>query len=489
MKERSEKLDVLIIGAGLSGIDTAYRLQTECSGKTYAILEGRNSLGGTWDLFQYPGIRSDSDVETLGFPFRPWVKEKSIADGPAILQYIKDTAREFSIDQKIRYGWTAVEATWQSSKAIWLVSCKGPEDQLHYIRCRFLYCCTGYYNYAQAYQPVFPGVGSFKGTLIHPQFWPSTFDPTGKTIIIVGSGATAITLLPALAEKAKCVTLLQRSPTYVASRPAIDPISQRIRAWLPKGTAHRLVRLKNILYGISVYRFAKRQPTKIKRILMGIAKKELPPEIDVEKHFHPRYNPWDQRLCLAPDGDFFAAIRSRKARIETDEIECIEANGIRLRSGPLLEADTIVSATGLQLQLIGGMRLYKDSVEINLSEHFNYKGIMMSNLPNFAVAMGYTNASWTLKCDLSARYICRLLNYMDAHGYRSAYPNVSNSSLRAERLLDLSSNYIKRSEGILPKQGDKKPWRLNQNYFLDYLELQWSAMDDGTLTFQSDNKA
>jgi monooxygenase len=479
----SEIFDVLIIGAGLSGIDAAYRLQTECPSKTFAILEARESIGGTWDLFRYPGIRSDSDVETLGFPFKPWVKEKSIADGPAIRDYIKSTAAEFGIDQKIRFGMRVEEARWNSQESLWELSCVNLRGERQTVRSRFVYSCTGYYSYAEAYQPQFSQIEKFKGTLIHPQFWPQSFDPTDKTIVVIGSGATAITLVPSLSEKAKSVTMLQRSPTYVVSRPAIDPVTQKMKALLPRSLAHRLVRLKNILYGISVYQYAKKKPDTTRLIITKMAKKELPASIDVSKHFNPRYQPWDQRLCLAPDGDFFAALRSGKANVATDEIEKFEENGIRLRTGQFLEADAVVTATGLKLQLVGGMKLYRDNAEIDLSQKFSYKGVLLSDVPNFAIALGYTNASWTLKCDLSAQYVCRLLNYMDSRGYKVVSPYVSDSNMRSESLIDLSSNYIKRSEKILPKQGSRKPWKLHQNFFWDWFELNVSRVNDGNLKF------
>ena len=476
-------LDVLIIGAGLSGIDAAYHIQTKCRGRSYAILEARKRIGGTWDLFRYPGIRSDSDVETLGFPFRKWTGERSIADGPAIRDYIESTAREFGIYEKIRFGTKAVEARWSTPDALWTVEIETDDGERSTIGCRFLYACTGYYSYSEGHHPTWPGQERFRGEIIHPQFWPETFETTNKRIVVIGSGATAVTLVPSLAEKAKSVTMLQRSPTYIVSRPAIDPWSKLIRKYLPGFLANPAVRLKNILYGIFVYQHARRKPDSTRAIILHLAKKELPRGFDMKKHLNPRYNPWDQRLCLAPDGDFFRSIREGKADIVTDEIESFTEQGLRLKSGQELPADVCVTATGLKLQLVGGMQLVSDGEPVDLSQRYSYKGAMISDLPNFAISIGYTNASWTLKCDLTARYVCRLLNHMAAKGLAVVRPTVSGGTIESEGLLDLTSGYVQRSLASLPKQGKRKPWKLYQNYFRDWFSLGFGRIDDGVLEF------
>jgi monooxygenase len=480
---QNQILDVVIVGAGLSGIDAAYHIQSKCPDRSYVIVDGRERIGGTWDLFRYPGVRSDSDIETLGFPFKKWTHDKSIADGATIRDYIEDAAREFGIYEKIRFGSKVVDARWSSAESLWtltLAEANGAESQL---ACRFLYNCTGYYNYAEGYQPEWKGMDRFQGKIIHPQFWPESYNGNAEDVVVIGSGATAITLVPNLAKHAKSVTMLQRSPTFVVARPSIDAMSLKIKSILPKSWAFQAVRLKNIIYSMFVFQYAKRKPDSTRGAIMALARRDLPKGYDVKKHFNPKYNPWDQRLCLAPDGDFFKALHSPSTCVVTDEIESFRENGIQLKSGDFLPADTVVSATGLKILLVGGMKIFLDDRPLDFSQKLSYKGTFLSDVPNFAIALGYTNASWTLKCDLSARYVCRLFNYMAKHQYLVAVPKLDDPSIKVENLLNLSSNYVKRSEANLPKQGDKKPWRLNQNYLLDWFALKYTSVNDGTMKF------
>ena len=478
-----EHFDVLIVGAGLSGIGAAYQLQKECPSKTFVILEGRSASGGTWDLFRYPGIRSDSDMFTLGYRFRPWREAKSIADGPSILNYIRDTASENGIDHKIRYGHKVTLASWSTAHARWTVDVALPEGRTVQYTANFVFMCTGYYDFEEGYMPGWPGMDLFQGRVVHPQHWPEDLAYQGKRIVVIGSGATAVTLVPALAETAAHVTMLQRSPSYVVARPSRDFIADFLREYLPARLAYTLVRWKNVLIGMYFYNLARRKPAATKQGIMQLAQKELGPDYPVAKHFSPNYNPWDQRLCLVPDADLFASIRSGKSSVVTDQIESFTATGLRLKSGDELPADIIITATGLKVILFGGMQVVVDGAPASATRTLTYKGMMYSDIPNLASSFGYTNASWTLKSDLTAEYVCRLLNHMDAGGYSYCTPRRRDPSITEEPAIKFSSGYIQRASEVLPKQGSKKPWRLNQNYALDMLALRFATVDDGTMEF------
>ena len=479
-----EHLDVLIVGAGLSGIGAAYHLQSQCPGKRYAILEGRDRIGGTWDLFRYPGIRSDSDMFTLGYSFRPWKEAKAIADGPSILRYMQDTAREYGIDRHIRFGHRITRASWSSDEARWTVEAERGEGQgSTRLSCNFLYLCSGYYSYQGGYQPQFPGMEDFRGRIIHPQQWPEDLDYSGKRVVVIGSGATAVTLVPAMSEKAAHVTMLQRSPSYVMSLPSRDSIADRLRSLLPEKLAHRAIRAKNVGLSMLIYQLSRRRPELAKKILRQGAVAALPKDFDVDTHFKPSYNPWEQRLCLVPDRDLFKSIRRGKASVVTDHIERFEQDGIVLRSGARLPADVVVTATGLNLVALGGIQLSVDGKAVDPAGSFSYRGVMLSGVPNLAACVGYTNASWTLRADLVSAYVCRLLRFMDRHRYRQCTPRVDESSQEALPLLDLTSGYVQRGAGLFPKQGRKSPWQLRQNYFVDMAGLRLSPLEDGALEF------
>ena len=481
-----EHLDVLIVGAGLSGIGAAYHLQERCPRKSYAILEARGDLGGTWDLFRYPGIRSDSDMHTLGYGFRPWTEAKSIAGGPSILRYVRQAARDSGIEEKIRLHHRVVGAEWSTAEARWTVEAERSDTgETVRLTCGFLFICSGYYRYDQGYAPEFPGMERFSGRVVHPQHWPDDLDYAGKRVVVIGSGATAMTLVPALAEQAARVTMLQRSPTYVVSMPAEDAIAGRLRRMLPDRAAYAIVRWKNVLLQLASYQLSRRRPEYMKSLLRRGVKRALPPGYDVDTHFNPRYNPWDQRLCLVPDGDLFKAISAGRAEIVTDQVDTFTENGIRLESGAELDADLIVTATGLNLQFLGGMRVAVDGREPDLAKAMAYKGMMLSDVPNFVFTLGYTNASWTLKADLTSEYACRLLTHMDAHGYRQCVPRVTDPSIAEEPLLDFSAGYVLRSIDQLPKQGSKAPWKLRMNYPLDLRALRFGPIDDGAMQFSS----
>ncbi|MGH8455440.1 MAG: flavin-containing monooxygenase [Stenotrophobium sp.] len=479
-----EHFDVLIVGAGLSGIGAAHHLQTHCPGRSYAILESRASSGGTWDLFRYPGIRSDSDMYTLGYSFRPWKEAKAIADGPSILNYIRQTAQDHGIDRNIRYNHRAVRAAWSSAEAKWTVEAeRGPTKEIVRLSCNFLYMCSGYYNYAEGYSPQFSGAEQFKGRIVHPQKWTDDVDYAGKRVVVIGSGATAVTLVPELAKTAAHVTMLQRSPTYILSLPAQDAIANGLRRILPARLAYSIVRWKNVLLAMLIFMLSRHAPRLVKKLIRAGVKAQVGPDCDVDTHFSPRYNPWDQRLCLVPDGDLFNAIRKGSASVVTDHIETFTTNGIRLKSGAELAADIIVTATGLNLLLLGGVQLTVDSKAVDTAKTLNYRGAMFSDVPNMATAIGYTNASWTLKCDLTCEYVCRLLNHMDKHGYRQCTPRRNDPSITEMPFIDFSSGYVQRSADKLPKQGSKAPWKLYQNYALDILTLRYGSLDDGAMEF------
>jgi len=482
-ERRPEQFDVLIVGAGLSGIGAAYHLQTECPEKSFVILEARSASGGTWDLFRYPGVRSDSDMFTLGYRFRPWRGAKAIAEGPSILRYIRETATEHGIDRRIRFGHRVIRACWSSHDSHWTVEATDANGETVRFGCNFLYMCSGYYDYSEGYMPGWPGMERFRGQIVHPQKWPENLQYHGKRIVVIGSGATAVTLVPALADSAAHVTMLQRSPTYIVARPSQDVIANFLRKFLPARVAYAIVRWKNVLIGMYFYGLARRRPDYMRQGILNLVRKELGPKYDVEKHFSPRYNPWDQRLCLVPDSDLFATIRAAKASIVTDEIDTFTETGLRLRSGNEIEADIIVTATGLRLKLLGGTQIVVDGAPVDMSRTLGYKGVMFSDIPNFASAFGYTNASWTLKADLTAAYVCRLLNYMDERGYDSCTPRRRDPEIVEEPMVNFTSGYFLRASASLPKQGSKKPWRLYQNYALDTFALRFGKVDDGTMEF------
>jgi cation diffusion facilitator CzcD-associated flavoprotein CzcO len=480
---RTEYFDVLIVGAGLSGVAAAYHLQSRCAAKSFAILEARDAIGGTWDLFRYPGVRSDSDMFTLGYGFRPWPNAKSIADGPAILEYVRDTASEYRIDRKIRFGQRVTSASWSSADALWTLEVHaGPEKPVIRYTCSFLYNCSGYYDYAEGYTPEWPDFERFGGRIVHPQQWPADLDYAGKQVLIIGSGATAVTLAPEMAKTAAHVTILQRSPTYVVSRPAVDTIAEWFQRRLPARLAGSLMRWKNVMLGMYFYRLCRRKPERVKHGIIKLVRDHLGPDYDVATHFTPAYNPWDQRLCLVPDADLFAAIRTGDVSIVTDQIERFTETGLLLRSGKELAADVIVTATGLKMRLMGGIELRVDGNPVDLGKTLSYKGMMFSDVPNLASAFGYTNASWTLKCELIAKYVCRLLNYMDARGYAYCTPR-RDPAIGEEASLGMTSGYIQRAAALLPKQGTRKPWKLYQNYLLDMATLRFGKVTDPSMEF------
>ena len=481
-----EHVDVLIVGAGLSGIGAACQLQERCPGKTFAILESRGAIGGTWDLFRYPGIRSDSDMFTLGYSFRPWTGAKAIADGGSIRDYIVDTAREHGIDDKIRFHQRVVSADWSTPDARWTVQVEHPETHARStITCGFLHTCAGYYRYDEGYTPDFKGRDRFTGTIIHPQHWPADLDCTGKRVVIIGSGATAVTLVPALAETAAHVTMLQRSPTYIVSRPVGDALADALRRVLPAKLAYAIVRWKNVLLMMFSYQLSRHRPSVMKRIVRVGLERQLPKGYDIDTHFTPTYEPWDQRLCVVPDGDLFKAIRQGRAEVVTDRIATFTETGIELESGAELAADIIVTATGLQVQTMGGATVTVDGEPVRASDTVSYKGMMLSGVPNLTVVMGYTNASWTLKCDLVSEYVCRLLNHMDELGLRQCTPLAPDPSLPRLPFIDLSAGYVQRAIEQMPKQGSKAPWRLHQNYPRDIAMLRRGALEDEGMQFSN----
>jgi monooxygenase len=479
-----EHFDVIVVGGGLSGIDAAYHVQTCCRGKSYVILEGRDAIGGTWDLFRYPGIRSDSDMYTMGYSFRPWKSNTAIADGETIRNYIRETAATYDIDRKIRFRHRVKSASWSSADALWTLEAeRGPEREPVRFTCNFLFTCAGYYNYAEGYTPEFAGVETFRGRVVHPQNWPEALDYAGKRVVVIGSGATAVTIIPAIAETAAHVTMLQRSPSYIVSLPSEDALAKWLRRYFPTRFACGVARWRNLLRGQWFYSLCRRKPEVAKHYIAELLRQELGADYDVKTHFTPRYNPWEQRMCVAPDADLFRAIKAGKVDVVTDQIETFTATGIRLQSGRELKADVIVTATGLKLQMLGGIELVVDGKPVKFAETMNFRGAMFSDVPNLANVFGYTNASWTLKSDLISAYISRLINYMDRHGYVQCTPRQRDPAITPEPLIDFSSGYFRRTIDQLPRQGSKKPWRLYQNYILDLISLRYGSLDDGALEF------
>ena len=479
-----EHVDVLIVGAGISGIGCAYHLQREQPSKSYLILEGREATGGTWDLFRYPGIRSDSDLHTFGYEFKPWREEKAIADGPAILRYIRETAAENDIERHIRLGHRVLRAEWSSEDARWTVEASRTDTgETVQVTCSWLFSAGGYYRYDEGYTPEFDGVERFQGTIVHPQHWPEDLDHAGKRVVVIGSGATAVTLIPAMTDTAEHVTMLQRSPSYVISVPERDPIANVLKRLLPARTAYALTRRKNIWLQKTVYRLSRSRPQLVRRVLRAGVKRQLPPGYAVDTHFNPRYNPWDQRLCAVPDGDLFKAISSGRASIVTDRVDSFTEDGIRLASGEELAADIVVTATGLNLQAFGGVQLVVDGQDVELPATTTFKALMLSDVPNFAFAIGYTNASWTLKVDLVCEYLGRLLAHMDEHGYDRCMPHNDDPTMSMRPLLDFGSGYVQRSVHAFPRQGSRSPWSLAMSYAQDLATLRNGPVEDPALIF------
>jgi monooxygenase len=476
-----EHVDVLIVGAGLSGIGAAAQLTRERPSTTYAILEMRAAMGGTWDLFRYPGVRSDSDMFTLGYRFKPWTDEKALADGPSILAYVRETAREYGIDRHIRYDHAVTSASWDSETARWTVTARHDGEEVR-LTCRLLWACSGYYDYDEPYDAQLPGLADFGGQVVHPQHWPEDLDYAGKRVVVVGSGATAVTLVPAMAEQAAHVTMLQRSPTYILSVPRTDKVAVGLRRLLPEKAAYVVSRWKNVGIASGTYGLSRRRPDLLRRLIRRATVKALPEGYDVDTHFNPRYDPWDQRLCLVPDGDLFEAVSDGRAEVVTDTIETFTETGVRLASGEEILADIVVTATGLKVIFLGGARLEVDGAEVKLPEAMAYKAMMLADVPNFVFTVGYTNASWTLKADLVAEYVCRLLDHLDDGGYRAAVPR-RDPTVGERPIMDFSAGYVLRALDDLPKQGDREPWMLRQNYVHDVRTIRRGPLDDGAMEF------
>ena len=476
--------DVLIVGAGLSGVGAACHLEKHCPTKSYTILEGRDCIGGTWDLFRYPGIRSDSDMYTLGYRFRPWRQAKAIADGPSILEYVKETAADYGVDKHIRFNHWVSDASWSSTEACWTVTAMRNGQEVR-LTSDFLLMCSGYYKYSEGYTPEFEGVSDFKGRMVHPQHWQDDIDCKGKRVVVIGSGATAVTLIPSLADETAHITMLQRSPTYMYAMPAKSPLATFLSKFLPKSIVYKMMRWQRVLLQQYVFKMARARPQKAKDELIRMTREKLPEGYDVDTHFTPHYNPWDQRLCLVPDDDLFEVISSGKASVVTDDIARFTENGIALKSGKELEADIVITATGLVLEVMGGAEISVDGSKVNFGDRLSYKGMMFEGVPNLISVFGYTNASWTLRADLISEYTCRLFNYMDKTVRAVATPHNDDPAMEREPFLDFSSGYVKRAEEILPKQGAKAPWRHPQNYTLDLLNLRFGKIDDGVLRLEA----
>ena len=479
----------MIVGAGLSGIGAAVELGRRCPAKSYVILEARDAIGGTWDLFRFPGVRSDSDMYTLGYSFRPWTGSQAIAQGSSIKSYIADTARESGVDRHIRFGHRVTKASWCSQTARWTLEVARGGDpsreggaRSKRFSCSFLVLCSGYYSYETPYRPRFANESVYRGAVIHPQFWPERLDYAGKRIVVIGSGATAMTVVPEMAKSAAHVTLLQRSPSYIFNLPAVDAIATGLKRWLPARVAYPLVRMKNIAVGAAMFQFARRRPERAKRWLLGMVKERLPPGFDVARHFTPRYDVWDQRVCVVTDGDLFKAIGTGAVSVITDEIDTFTVQGIRLKSGADVPADIVVVATGLTLNVFGGIDIAVDGARVEAARSLTYKGAMLGGVPNLAYTFGYTNASWTLKAELTARFVCRLIRHMHSKGYAVAMPR-PDPHIEERPLIEFSSGYVMRASRLLPKQGSMRPWKVHQNYFLDALALRFGRIDDGIMAF------
>jgi cation diffusion facilitator CzcD-associated flavoprotein CzcO len=485
-----QHLDVLVVGAGLSGIGAGAYLESKCPWASYEVFEARDAIGGTWDLFRYPGIRSDSDMYTLGYSFRPWTGEKAIADGESILQYIKDTAAETGVDKKIRFNHRIVRADWSTAEARWHITAERTDTgngsgETVELTAGFVFSCSGYYRYDQGYLPDFEGMDRFAGTIIHPQAWPEDLDYAGKRVVVIGSGATAVTLIPSMAETAAHVTMLQRSPTYIVSMPAKDPIARLLQRILPARWSGPAIKWFKAVTTQGSYVLSKRRPALMKKLLRKGIERQLPKGYDIDTHFTPRYDPWDQRLCLVPNGDLFKAIRKGTASVVTDRIATFTETGLLLESGAELEADIIVTATGLELLFIGGIEASVDGEPLDLPNKLTYKGMMLEGVPNFALAVGYTNASWTLKCDLTCDYVTRLLNHMRETGTRQCTPVNDDASVVGAPLLGLNSGYVQRSAHKFPKQGSRMPWQVHQSYLKDYRALKMSDVTDDAMVFSN----
>ncbi|NNF34757.1 MAG: NAD(P)/FAD-dependent oxidoreductase [Saprospiraceae bacterium] len=473
--------DVVIVGAGISGIGTAYWLQEKCPNKEYIILEGRESIGGTWDLFRYPGVRSDSDMFTFGYKFKPWKEPKALSDGASIRKYLTEVIQENGIDKKIHYGHKVVSADWSSEEKHWTLDVKTKEKSIQ-IKARFLYMCTGYYDYKEAHRPRFDGEENYRGDILQPQFWPEGYNYKGEKVVIIGSGATAVTLVPAMSDDAAHVTMLQRSPTYIMNLPNNSDLFFTLKKVMPESWAYKITRRRNIILNILIFWLCRTFPSGMKKLFMKGAASQLPEGYDVDKHFNPKYKPWDQRLCVVPDGDLFETIKEGKASVITEQVDQFDANGIVLQSGESLEADVIVVATGLKIKILGGAEIKVDGKVIDPKESMVYKGMMISGIPNFAIAFGYTNAPWTLKTDLTANYMCKLINHMDKKGYRTVIPR-KDPSMEVIPFLNINSGYVERAQNILPQQGAKRPWRVYQNYFKDMMATRFGKIEDDFLEF------
>ncbi|MDC3381837.1 NAD(P)/FAD-dependent oxidoreductase [Gammaproteobacteria bacterium] len=474
--------DIIIVGAGISGIAAGYNLQKSCPDKSFAILEGREALGGTWDLFKYPGVRSDSDMHTLGFRFKPWIHKKAIADGPSILKYLNETVDDYNLREKITYNQKVIAANWVSDSSIWELTVDDNGQEIS-MSCNFLFLCGGYYSYDKPYMPDFPGMDEFNGRVIHPQFWDESLDYSNKKVVVIGSGATAVTLVPAIAESAKQTTMLQRSPSYVISAPAEDSWNNVLNKIFPVKFTYFAIRWKNILRTIIGFYLSRKYPERIKERLINLVREELGQDFDVEKHFTPSYKPWDQRMCLVPDGDLFSAIKDNRANVVTDTIDTFTPTGILLNSGNEIEADIIISATGIELNALNDINVSVDGVKVEANRKLSYKGMMLSGVPNLAISFGYVNSSWTLRADLTCEYVCRLINTMDKEGCAACSPEEDLNALVEDDYIDFTSGYVQRALDRLPKQGKKSPWRNYQNYLLDIFYVRLFSIKDSTLRF------
>ncbi|MEH6550150.1 MAG: NAD(P)/FAD-dependent oxidoreductase [Pseudomonadales bacterium] len=484
MNNSNESVDVLIIGAGLAGIGGACQLRRNCPNHSFMVLESRETSGGTWDLFRYPGFRSDSDMYTYSYGFKPWKDKATIADGHKILSYIREAAAEYDVEPHIRYQHKVVAANWSSADKRWLVTAElgGSGEQVTII-CKFMFNCSGYYDYEQGYTPEFAGIDDFGGQVVHSQHWPEDLDYQGKRVVVIGSGATAVTLVPAMSKETSSLVMLQRTPTYIANVPSEDPTAKKLRKWLPNSLVFRLIRWKKVLFQIYLYKLSRKRPQDLKKVLLGGVRKELGPDYDIDTHFTPDYNPWDQRLCAVSDGDLFAAIREGRAEVVTDYIDQFNEGGIQLKSGKQLDADIVILATGLNLKFAGGVKHSFDGKALDITDHYIYRGMMFSGMPNLAFTVGYTNSSWTLKTDLTGKFVCRLLNKMDRGGYSTVTPQIKGE-MGEVPMLDFDAGYIQRARKDMPKNGDRLPWQNYQNYIRDFIGLRLGRLNDDELEFR-----